>query len=77
MFDRCVPIDICNIFDYASQLVICTDRHSVKQNTFVPQESRCTPEEIFSLRTRSSRGLRRLSWKNYDETPLCIQMSAL
>ncbi|KAH8111310.1 hypothetical protein DFH11DRAFT_1546712 [Phellopilus nigrolimitatus] len=42
-----------------------------------PQDPRCTPEEIFSLLTHSSKDLRRLSWKNYDETPLYIQMSAL
>ncbi|KAH8111336.1 hypothetical protein DFH11DRAFT_1879971 [Phellopilus nigrolimitatus] len=75
--DRCAPIDIRNILDYASQLVVYTDRHSVKQNAFVPQDPRCTPEEIFSLLTHSSKDLRRLSWKNYDETPLYIQMSAL
>ncbi|KAI5118988.1 hypothetical protein M0805_009597 [Coniferiporia weirii] len=76
MLDRCAPIDVRNILDYASQLVIYTDHHSVKQNVFA-QDPRCSTETIFSLLAQSSKDLRRLSWKNYDETPLYIQMSAL
>ncbi|THH03218.1 hypothetical protein EW145_g6432 [Phellinidium pouzarii] len=75
--DRCAPIDIRNILDYASQLVIYTDHHSVTQNIFAPHDPRCTTETLFTLLAQSSKDLRRLSWKNYDETPLYIQMSAL
>lgn len=75
--DPCAPIDIRCILDFASQLVVYTDRHSVKQNAFAPHDPRCTTETIFSLVAQSSKDLRRLSWKNSDETPLHIQMSAL
>lgn len=75
--DPCAPIDIKNILEYSSQLIVYTDRHSVKQNVFVPQDPRCTPETIFSLLTQSSKDLRRLSWRNFDQTPLHIQMSSL
>ena len=75
--DRCAPIDIKNILDYASQLVVYTDRHSVQQNIFLDPDPRCTQERIFSLLARSRKDLRKLSWKNYDETPLYMQMSPL
>ncbi|KAL5483320.1 hypothetical protein ACEPAI_8551 [Sanghuangporus weigelae] len=76
ILEPCAPIDVRDILDHASQLVVYTDRHSVKQNAFAPDPS-CTTETIFSLLAQSSKGLRRVSWKNDDETPLHIQMSAL
>lgn len=75
--DRCAPIDIRNILDYASQLVVFTDKHSVKQNMFAPADPRCSPEMLLSLLSQSSKDLRRLSWKNYDEQPLHIHMTPL
>lgn len=75
--DRCAPIDVRGILNYASNLVVFTDHHSVKQNVFAPQDPSCTTETLFSLVAQSSKDLRRLSWKNHDEMPLHIQMSAL
>ena len=75
--DRCAPIDIRNILDYASQLIVFTDRHSVKQNAFAPADPRCSTEMLLTLLSQSNKDLRRLSWKNYDEQPLHIHMTPL
>ena len=77
VLDPCAPIDIRDILDHASNLVVYTDRHSVKQNAFAPDDPRCTRETIFSLLAQSSKDLRRVAWKNDDEMPLHFQMRAL
>ena len=77
VFDPCAPIDILNILEYASQLVVYADRHSVKQNAFAPPDPRCTTETIFSLLAQSSRDLKSVAWNNDDHTPLHIQMRGL
>lgn len=72
----CAPIDVRDILEHASQLVVYADRHSVKQNAFHPEHN-CTTETIFSLLAQSSRDLRSVAWKNVDQTPLHIQMQGL
>jgi hypothetical protein len=75
--DRCAPMDIRTILDYASQLVVYTDRHSVKQGSFTPVDPRCSPSRIFELLAHSNKDLRRLSWANYNEEPFHYHMSSL
>ena len=75
--DRCAPMDIRTILDYATQLVIYSDHHSVKQSSFAPIDPRCSPSVIFELLAHSNKDLRRLSWTNYDEEPFHYHMSSL
>ncbi len=75
-YDRCAPIDVKVILEHASQLVVFTDRHSVKQNVF-SQDPICSTQMFFTLLAQSSKDLRRLTWKNYDELPFHHHMSNL
>ncbi|KLO18323.1 hypothetical protein SCHPADRAFT_919141 [Schizopora paradoxa] len=75
-YDRCNPIDVKVILEHAAQLVVFTDRHSVKQNVF-SEDPLCSTETFFSLLAQSSKDLRRLTWKNYDELPFHHHMSNL
>lgn len=66
--ERCAPEDIRTILDYAPNLIIYSDHHSVRRNRYDPTpDPRCSPEQMFSTLAHPNNRLKRLSWTNYDD----------
>ena len=66
-FHRCAPVDIKAILDFASQLLIFTDCHSIKQSCFEPMDPCCSSQMMFSNIARHNKQLKYLKWTNYDD----------
>ncbi|OCH87454.1 hypothetical protein OBBRIDRAFT_837384 [Obba rivulosa] len=72
--ERCAPADLRTILDYAPNLSIYSDHHSVQRNRLdTMPDPRCSPEAILSLVTHPR--IRRLSWTSYDDVPFEVRMS--
>lgn len=62
--------DIRTILDFAPNLVIYSDHHSVRRNRFdyaLNPNPRCSPKELFEVLAHPENKLKRLSWTHYAE----------
>ncbi|TDL27466.1 hypothetical protein BD410DRAFT_421655 [Rickenella mellea] len=75
--NRCDPIDITTILDYAPRLTNYSDRQSVKRSVYESSDPRCSSQTHFSLLAQSNKELRRLAWTNYDDLPIYMHMESL
>lgn len=74
--ERCSPVDLRTILDYAPSLCIYSDHHSVQRSLYSESlDPRCSPEEILKLVAHPK--MRRLSWTSYGDVPFQQRMTPL
>jgi len=68
VLERCAAEDIRTILDYAPNLVMYSDHHSVRRHRYdETPDPRCSPQQMFETLAHPKNQLKRLSWTNYDE----------
>ena len=77
VLERCAVADIRTILDYAPNLVMYSDFHSVRRHRYdEAPDPRCTPEQMFETLAHPKNQLKRLSWTNYnDDSPFPFHIS--
>jgi hypothetical protein len=76
--ERCAPVDLRTILDYAPQLIVYTDCRSVRRNRYDEiTNPRVSPEQLFSALAHPNNVVRRLSWTNYDDVSFQLTVSPM
>jgi hypothetical protein len=77
VLERCAVEDIRTILDYAPNLVMYSDHHSVRRHRYDEAPNpRCSPEQMFETLHHPENKLKHISWTNYaDDSPFPFHIS--